>query len=128
MADQTSKDESEAIRVKPNILPPTPSEKETVVEVKKTLFKGVVEPVSHSVTTTEDRLTEVATSVEGVAQSVPPVRRSHHESTEAQCVTDRFRGLGLALEVLVPRNLPQNIASVAGVRLRCQFLITGWPA
>ena len=30
-------------------------------------------------------------------------------------VSDRFRGLGVALEDFVPRNLPQNIASLAGV-------------
>ena len=82
--------------------------------MKGVVEKGVVEPVSQSVTTTEDRLTEVATRVEGVAPSVPPVRRSHHESTE-QSFTDRFRGLGVALEDFVPRNLPQNIASLAGV-------------
>ena len=65
-------------------------------------------------TPTEDRLTEVATRVENVAPSVPPVQRSHHESTEAQSFADRFRGLGVAPEDFVPRNLPENLASLAG--------------
>ena len=66
MADERSEDEPDTFRVKPKTLPPTPSEKEAFVAIKKTLFKGVVEkgldePVtSQSVTTTEDRLTEVA--------------------------------------------------------------------
>ena len=117
VADERSEDESgsSTIRVKPKTLPPTPNEKEAFVAVKKSLFKGVVEPVGQSVTTTEDRLTEVATRVKGVAPSVPPVRRSHHESTEAQSFTDRFRRLGVALEDFVPRNRLQNIASLAGV-------------
>ena len=107
VADEISEDESDTIRVKPKTLPPTPSEREAFVAVKKSLFKAlvekaVVESVSQSVTPTEDRLTEVATRVEGVAPSVPPVRSSQHKSTEAHSFTDRFRGLGVALEDFVP--------------------------
>src|SRR5258706_10682436 len=117
------------MRVKPKTLPPTPGEKEACGTLKKSLFKAVVEkgkavdraavekavaePGSQSVTLTEDRLTEVATRNKGVAPSVPPVQSSYHESTEAHSFTDRFRGLGVALEDFVPRNLPENPASLA---------------